>query len=99
MPHFDHCCVIWGNCSVYLEDKLTKFLKRSCQINFGQIFFSTASAFLFSELKWMPFPDRVIYQKALQMYKTLHGGAPEYLRTPFIFTSEIHSRILRSTCP
>ena len=47
----------------------------------------------------MPFPDRVIYQKGLQMYKTLHGGAPEYLRTPFTFTSEIHSRILRYTCP
>ena len=61
--------------------------------------FSTPSAFLFSELKWMSFPDRVIYQKALQMYKTLHGGAPEYLRTPFTFTSEIQSRILRSTCP
>ena len=41
----------------------------------------------------------MIYQKALQMYKTLHGGAPEYLSTPFTFTSEIHSRILRSTCP
>jgi len=27
--------------------------------------FSTPSAFLFSELKWMSFPDRVIYQKAL----------------------------------
>ena len=47
----------------------------------------------------MPFSDRVIYQKALQMYKTLHGGAPEYLRTPLTFTSEIHSRILRYTCP
>ena len=47
----------------------------------------------------MPFSDRVIYQKALQMYKTLHGGAPEYLRTSLTFTSEIHSRILRSTCP
>ena len=43
----------------------------------------------------MPFPDRVIYQKALQMYKTLHG----YLRTPFTFTSAIHSRILRYTRP
>ena len=47
----------------------------------------------------MPFSDRVIYQKALHMYKTLHGGAPGCLRTPFTFTSEIHSRILRSTCP
>ena len=33
------------------------------------------------------------------MYKTLHVCAPEFLRTSFTFTSEIHSRILRSTCP
>ena len=38
MPQFDYCCVIWGNCSAYLEDKLTKFQNKSCQINVGQRF-------------------------------------------------------------
>ena len=98
MPHCDYCCVIWCNCSAYLEDKLTHSKKRAARLILDRDF-STPSAFLFSELKWMPFPDRVIYQKALQMYKTIHGGAPEFLSTPFTFTSEIHSRILRSTCP
>ena len=99
MPHFDYWCVICGNCSAYLEDKLTKFPKRTARLILDRDF-STPSAFFFTELKWMPFPDdRMIYQKVLQLYKILHGGAPEYLRTPFTFTSEIHSRILRSTCP
>ena len=31
MPHFDYCCVIWGNCSAHLEDKLTKFPKRAAR--------------------------------------------------------------------
>jgi len=67
MAHVQYCCVIWG--------KLAKFQKKSCQITFGQSF-STPSAFLFSELKWMPLPDTVIYHKALHLYTTNHGGAP-----------------------
>jgi len=57
--------------------------------------FDTHSTFLFSQLKWMTFPERVIYQKAIQMYKTLSGTSPNYLEIPF--TSDIHSRTLRSS--
>ena len=79
MPHFDYCCVIWGNCSAYLEGKLTNFPKRASRLILDRDV-STPSAFLFYELKWMPFPDRVIYQKALQMYKTFYGGALLHLK-------------------
>ena len=34
---------------------------------------------MFSELKWMTFPERVLYQKATQMFKTIRGNASEYL--------------------
>ena len=57
--------------------------------------FDTPSTFLFSQFKWMTFPERVIYQKAIQMYKTLSGTSPNYLKIPF--TSDIHSRTLRSS--
>jgi len=30
--------------------------------------FSMASFVLFSKLRWMTFPERVIYQKAIQMF-------------------------------
>ena len=34
---------------------------------------------MFSELKWMTFSERVLYQKATQMFKTIRGNASEYL--------------------
>jgi len=78
MPYSDY--YYWGNCSAYLEDKLTKFQKRAARLILDR-YFSTPSAFLFSELEWMPFPDRVIYQKSSSHVKTIHVGTPEYLRT------------------
>jgi len=39
----------------------------------------------------MLFPERVTYMKAIQMFKTIRGDAPEYLRS-----SDTHVRLLRS---
>jgi len=43
----------------------------------------------------MTFTERVIYQKAIQMYKTFSATSPNYLKIPFTFTSDLHSRTLR----
>jgi len=94
LPHLDYCCVIWGNCSRSLEEKRVKFQIRAGRLNLKKDF-DTASTFLFSQLKWMTITERVIYQKAIQMYKTLSGTSPNYLKIPF--TSDIHSRTLRSS--
>ena len=51
---------------------------------------------MFSGLKWMTFSERVLYQKPIQMFKTIRGNAPEYLRTLFTFATDIHARLLRS---
>ena len=51
----------------------------------------------FSDLKWMSIPERVIYMKVIQMFKTIWGDAPEYLRSSFTFASDIHARRLRSS--
>ena len=32
LPHLDFCCIIWGNCSSTLEDKLVKFQKRAARV-------------------------------------------------------------------
>jgi len=48
---------------------------------------------MFSDLKWMSFPERVIYMKAIQMFKTIRKDAPEYLRLSFTFASDIHARL------
>jgi len=52
---------------------------------------------MFSDLKWVSFPERVIHIKAIQMFKTIRGDAPEYLRSAFTVTSDIHARLLRSS--
>ena len=52
---------------------------------------------MFTQLKWMTFPERVAYHKSIQMYKTVCGDAPDYLKNDFVFISKIHSRLLRSS--
>ena len=52
---------------------------------------------MFSELNWMTFPERVLYQEAIPMFKTIRGNAPEYLRTSFTFATDIHAILLRSS--
>ena len=96
LPHFDYCCIIWGNCNSSLEDKLVKFQKRAARLILNADF-TTPSVELFHTLRWMTFPERVIYRKALQMYQTIHGNAPEYLKSVFTFTSDIHTLRLRSS--
>ena len=32
LPHFDLCCVIWGNCTHYLEEKLVRLQKRAVRV-------------------------------------------------------------------
>ena len=71
MPQFDYCCVICGNCSAYLEDELTQFQKRAARLILNR-YFNTHSAFLFSEFKWISFPDRVIYQNVTMRSSTSH---------------------------
>jgi len=41
------------------------------------------------------FPERVLYQKAIQMFETFRGNAPEYIRTSFTFVTDIHAILLR----
>ena len=59
--------------------------------------FTVPSETMFTQLKWMTFPERAVYHKAIQIYKTVCGDAPDYLKNDFVFTSEIHSRLLRSS--
>jgi len=44
----------------------------------------------------MTFAERGLYPKAIQMFKTIGGNAPEYPGTPFTFATDIHKILLRS---
>ena len=45
----------------------------------------------------MTLHERVVYQTALKMYKTIHCDAPDDLTASFTFTSEIYTPLLRSS--
>lgn len=96
LPHIDYCCTVWGDTSNHLNDSMVKLQKRAARIILDKGI-DTPSADMFTELKWMKFPDRVNYQKALMMYKILNNLTPSYLKGLCTLTSEIHLRSLRST--
>jgi len=43
LPHLDFCCIIWGNCSSILEDKLVKFQKRAERVILHCDFYTPSS--------------------------------------------------------
>ena len=89
-------CVIWGNCTSVMEDKLVTLQKRAARAILD-LDFTVPSETMFTQIKWMTIPERVVYYKAIQMYTTVCGDAPDYLKNDCVFTSEIHSRLLRSS--
>ena len=46
--------------------------------------FTVPSETMFTQLKWMTFPERAVYHKAIQIYKTVCGDAPDYLKKYFV---------------
>ena len=95
-PHFDICCVIWGKCTHYPEPRLVRLQKMAARVILDCDFY-TPSSTMFSDLKWMSFPERVIYRKAIQTLKTIRRDGYEYLWSYFTFTSDIHAILLRSS--
>ena len=67
-----------------MEDKLVQLQKRAARaiLDVGCTVFSEI---MFTQLKWVTFPERVVYHKAIQMYKTVCGDAPDYLKNDFVF--------------
>ena len=57
LPHFDLCCVIWGNCTSVMGDKLVKLQKRAARAVLD-VDITVPSETMFTRLKWMTFPER-----------------------------------------
>jgi len=47
---------------------------------------------MFYAFKWIAFPERVIYQKAIQLFKTIRVFSAEYVEKLFTFESDINAR-------
>ena len=74
---------------------MIKFQKRAVRLILDKDL-ETPSADLFVELKWLTFPERVKFRKAVMMFKTMNNLNPPYIKNLFKFTNEIHDRCLRS---
>ena len=92
LPHLK----IWGNCTSVMEDKLVKLPKRAARAILD-VYFTVPPETMFTQLKWMTLTERVVYHKSIQVHTTVCGDAPDYLKNDFVFTSEIHSRLPRSS--
>ena len=96
LPHLDLCCIIWGNCSSTLQDKLVKFQKRAARVILCCDVY-TPSSELFKELNWQTFPEWVTYQKAILMYWIINTICPDYVKKRVSYTSDVSCRVTRST--
>ncbi len=55
----------------------------------------TPTAPLLAKLKWMSLMDRVLYSKAVMVYKSLNGLAPGYMQDMLKYVTDVN---VRSTC-
>jgi len=53
-----------GNCTSVIEDKLVKLQKRDARAILD-VDFTVHSETMFTQLKWMTFPERVVYHKTI----------------------------------
>ena len=89
LPHLDYCC------TSSLEDKNAKFQKQATRFILDRDF-KTPPKEHFAKPKWQTSPERVIYQKAIVIYKKINKICPDYLKYHITYTSEICNRDTRS---
>ena len=82
MTHFDYCSPVWACLSGYLNEKLKKLQNRAARI-ITKSHFDTSLDHLLSTLDWERLFLRQKKQKALMMFKSMNGLAPEYLQSLF----------------
>lgn len=98
-PHFDYCCVVWGNCSQNLLYDLEKLQKRAARLILDEVLDrenTTRSHVLFSKLKWMPLQDKITFHRAVQTFKCVNGLNEQGLELMFERNSNVHSHNTRS---
>jgi hypothetical protein len=96
LPYFDYCCVIWGNCTKTLLDDLLKLQKRAARLMLDVSDITTSSQLMFSELEWMPLPDRISYHRSVEVFKCLKTECPSELETLFEYNRNIHNHNTRA---
>ena len=87
LPHFDYCNTIWGHSSSEIQTRMLKLQKKAARYILD-VDYSHPSRGLFKTLKWLPFLNRVQFNTAILMYKSVNGQSPIYLKNMFQFCSD-----------
>ena len=90
------CSVVWDSCGSNLADKLQKLQNRSARLLTSSSY-DTNADYLFEKLGWIKLASQRKITKAIMVYKSLHGLAPDYLANMFVDRSSITNYALRDT--
>ena len=86
----DYCCEIWGDRFNTHIERITKLQKRAARLILMCNIY-TPSKDLFSRLRWQPFTQRIVYFRAVFVYKCLNNISARYYDDYFHEISETHT--------
>ena len=95
LPCIDYCLTIWGNTSKNNLERIHKLQKYAARIILDAPP-DSPSLPLFNELGWLNVFERMEFNKAVLLFKSVHGMCPDYLSEMFtVQPSSVYS--LRSS--
>ena len=91
LPVIDYCLTVWGNAPKLHIERIHKLQKRAARVILDSPPDSSSQP-LFVELGWLTVFERVEYNKAILLYKSMNNMSPTYISSLFNFqNSEYYS--------
>jgi hypothetical protein len=81
-PHLDYCSILWGNTVTRNIKMILKLQKRACRTILGNEYIDFDSAL--QKLNIQRFDKRLIFNKAVFMYKVAHNLLPDYICNMYV---------------
>lgn len=86
--HFDYCSEVWGSCGKIQATKLQKLQNRAARILTHSNYDTNAEP-LIEDLGWKKLDSQRNLQKAVMVYKSLNGLAPDYMQSIFEYRDNL----------
>ena len=77
-----YCNIVWGNCGITLQNKVRKQQNRTARV-LTYSNYDADAGHLFELLRWKNLASQHQIQRAVMVFKSLHGLAPDYLYSKF----------------
>ena len=81
-PHFDYCNIVWGDCVITLQNKVQKLQNGAARV-LTYSNYDADAGYLLKLLRWKNLASQQQIQRAIMVYNSLHGLAPDYLWSKF----------------